>query len=335
MAPPWLRRRTADEEEDALAGAMRGGREGGAEAEPGTAADPPPSPPSSSATGLLNGCESASGCRLATGVPADAAARAIQKRLAAALVLALLFVGVELAGGLIAHSLAVVADAAHMMSDAVGLVTALVAARVGAKAAAAGGGHTFGFHRVEVLGALASTVLTYIVTTVLVVEAASRFKEPEGVDGKVMCLTALAGVGVNVAMLAILGPHHHHGHAHDHGHGEAENPADADAHADASPDGRHHHHHHHPGSINLRGAFVHVLGDCVQSLGVVAVRGERGSEVGGRLFRALGPASTSPPSPGRRRHLGQTRQTGRSGPRAHPPVCRPRRLHHGPPHARH
>ena len=138
-----------------------------------------------------NGCKTESRCRLAAGASADpgaaaaAAAKSTQRRLLAAFVLCVAFVAAEFAGGALANSLAVMSDAAHMLSDAAGLATALVAARVGAAAAGASGGFSFGYARVEVLGALVSTVLTYIVTAVLVVEAVGRFKTPDDVDGKV------------------------------------------------------------------------------------------------------------------------------------------------------
>ena len=138
-----------------------------------------------------NGCKAESRCRLAAGASADpgsaaaAAAKSTQRRLLAAFLLCVAFVAAEFAGGALANSLAVMSDAAHMLSDAAGLATALVAARVGAAAARASGGFSFGYARVEVLGALVSTVLTYIVTAVLVVEAVGRFKNPDDVDGKV------------------------------------------------------------------------------------------------------------------------------------------------------
>lgn len=247
---------------------------------------------------VANSCRGSAGCALAAGTAPTASSRAAQRRLAAALALACVFVVAEFVGGALAHSLAVVSDAAHMLSDAAGLATALAAARVGAKAAAAGGGHTYGYHRVEVLGALSSTFITYIVTTVLVVEAASRFKSPEGVDGRTMTIMGAAAVAFNFVMLAVLGPdnHHHghgHGHSHDHGHavhdaahdaadhdhgaeggdhsahaarGDGAAPRDHAAHANGD---RGHGHGHSHSSINMRGAFIHVLGDCVQSVGVV------------------------------------------------------------------
>lgn len=138
-----------------------------------------------------NGCKAESRCRLAAGASSDpgstaaTAAARTQRRLLAAFILCVVFVCAEFAGGALANSLAVMSDAAHMLSDAAGLATALVAARVGAAAAKASGGFSFGYARVEVLGALASTVLTYIVTAVLVVEAVGRFKKPDDVDGKV------------------------------------------------------------------------------------------------------------------------------------------------------
>ena len=140
----------------------------------------------------------------------------VQRRLIAGLVIAAAFMLVEAVGGFWAHSIAIWTDAAHLLSDVSGFAVALVASRVAARAAA--GDHTFGYHRVEVLGALASVAMTWFVTGVLVIEAAGRIAKPKPVDGRLMFILAAVGVGVNLLLMAVLGGHHHHGPGgHDHG----------------------------------------------------------------------------------------------------------------------
>jgi len=140
---------------------------------------------------------------------------------------------------------------------------------------------TFGFHRAEILGALVSVLLIWVLTGVLVYEAVDRIQNPTDVDGKLMFIVASAGLGVNIVMGFILfqadvvhshglggGHGHSHGVAgHDHGHGE--NDA-AHAHGDdADDEGTLLARPKTPQNINVRAAFIHVLGDVIQSIGVM------------------------------------------------------------------
>ncbi|EFN51913.1 hypothetical protein CHLNCDRAFT_37115 [Chlorella variabilis] len=150
----------------------------------------------------------------------------IQQKLIAALCLAFVFMIVEVVGGLMAHSLAIITDAAHLLSDVSGFAVAVLAA-VWAKRKSQEH-FSYGYHRVEVLGALASVMTVWLVTGLLLFEAIQRIITPEPVNGKLMFIIAVVGVGVNVVMLAILGHNHGpgsscshshgNGHSHDHGH---------------------------------------------------------------------------------------------------------------------
>lgn len=157
---------------------------------------------------LADGDRGSSGacvCHLAGGpTPEEAAeSKRIQRRLLAALLLALAFMAAEVAGGLWAHSLAILTDAAHLLSDSTGFLVAVLAAAWAKRAAPA---HlSFGYHRVEVLGALASVLAVWVVTINLLVEAVRRIITPEPVDGKIMFIVAVAGVGVNLLMMLVLG----------------------------------------------------------------------------------------------------------------------------------
>eukprot|EP00884_Botryococcus_braunii_P013262 jgi/Botrbrau1/21937/Bobra.0249s0060.1 len=156
-------------------------------------------------------------CRLADGSERSTQkATLIQRKLWAAIVIAVVFMIIEVVGGLLANSLAIMTDAAHLLSDVSGFAVAIFAAyTVTLKSSSS---HTFGYHRVEVLGALASVLSTWLVTGILVYEAIARVINPVEVNGKLMFLLAAVGVLVNVLLFAILGGHGHshagHGHCH-------------------------------------------------------------------------------------------------------------------------
>jgi len=176
-------------------------------------------------------------CFLQGGEVTSAPQRQIQNKLLAALVLCLIFMALELVGGYFAHSVAILADAAHMMSDAAGFAISLFAAW-----AVTWRGHSaysFGFHRAEIIGALLSTLMIWGVTGALVWEAILRILNPEPVNGKLMFIVACAGILCNIAIGLVLGGHHHHGlasHSHEggcsgHGHSHSHHGHSHAAHA--------------------------------------------------------------------------------------------------------
>ncbi|MEU7869944.1 cation diffusion facilitator family transporter [Dactylosporangium sp. NPDC049140] len=115
--------------------------------------------------------------------------------------LALGLIGVFMAGevviGLIARSLALLSDAAHMLTDAGAIVLALVAMRLAARPPK--GGYTFGLKRAEILSAQANGLTMLILGVVLGVEAVRRLIHPPAVTGGLVLVTALAGIAVNLA----------------------------------------------------------------------------------------------------------------------------------------
>ena len=158
--------------------------------------------------------------------------------LAWTLVLVLVYMVAEVIGGLLTNSLALLADAGHMLSDAGSLGLALFAMWVARKPRSAG--KTFGYHRTEILAALANGLTLVVVAVFIVIEAWERFESPQPVDGSTMMWIAVGGLIVNLAGLKIL----HAGHGHD---GD---------------------------SLNLKGAWLHVLADTlgsVQAIGAGAL----------------------------------------------------------------
>ncbi|HZU19313.1 MAG TPA: cation diffusion facilitator family transporter [Candidatus Dormibacteraeota bacterium] len=103
---------------------------------------------------------------------------------------------VEAVAGVLAHSLALLSDAAHMVADAGALLLSLVALRLAARPPA--GGLTYGLKRAEILSALANGATLYLLAAAIVVEAVRRLLQPPEVQGASMLGVALAGVAVNL-----------------------------------------------------------------------------------------------------------------------------------------
>lgn len=126
--------------------------------------------------------------------------------------LCMTFMICEVIGGFMANSLAVMTDAAHLLSDLAGFLISIFALWLAQRAPTSR--LSFGFHRAEILGALISVILIWLLTGVLVYEAAYRIQHPEDVNGKLMFIVAAIGLCVNFAMGAVL---HQAGVPHSHG----------------------------------------------------------------------------------------------------------------------
>jgi cobalt-zinc-cadmium efflux system protein len=122
--------------------------------------------------------------------------------LRSALALIVVFMLAEITVAVLASSLALLSDAAHMLTDAAALGVALVAARLAARPA--GGTMTYGLGRAEILSAQANGVTLLILSVVIVVDALRRLVTPLHVDGLPVLIVALVGVVVNLAVAAIL-----------------------------------------------------------------------------------------------------------------------------------
>ncbi|MET9322346.1 cation diffusion facilitator family transporter [Streptomyces sp. NPDC003038] len=127
------------------------------------------------------------------GVSADADRR----WLAIALILICAFMAIEVVVGVLANSLALISDAAHMLTDAVSIILALIAMRLAARPAR--GGYTYGLKRAEILSAQANGLTLFLLAIWLTYEAVRRLADPPPVEGGLVVVTALAGIAVNVA----------------------------------------------------------------------------------------------------------------------------------------
>ncbi|PNE36558.1 MULTISPECIES: cation diffusion facilitator family transporter [Streptomyces] len=116
--------------------------------------------------------------------------------LRAALILLTAYMAVEVVIGVLAQSLALISDAAHMLTDAVSIVLALVAMRLAAKPAR--GGYTYGLKRAEILSAQANGITLLVLSVWLAYEAVQRLISPPEVTGGLVVITALSGVVINL-----------------------------------------------------------------------------------------------------------------------------------------
>lgn len=160
-----------------------------------------------------------------------------RQRIGWALTLTSTFMVVEAIGGLVSGSLALLADAAHMLTDTAALALAWLAARLAERPADRL--RSYGYHRIQILAAFVNGVAFLALVVWIAVEAAQRLLAPQPVWGTVMFGVAMAGLLVNLVVFRVL-----HGGGHEHAH-----------------------------DLNLRGALVHVLGDLFGSVGAIVAAG--------------------------------------------------------------
>jgi cobalt-zinc-cadmium efflux system protein len=132
------------------------------------------------------------------GAPVDAD----RGKLRIALALILGFMAAEVVAGILANSLALLSDAAHMLTDAAAIGLSLVALRLSRRPAA--GAMTFGLKRVEILSAQVNGITLLVLAAVIAIEAVRRLIDPPGVEGGLVLAVALAGIVVNLAATMVL-----------------------------------------------------------------------------------------------------------------------------------
>lgn len=127
------------------------------------------------------------------------------------------FIIVELLGGYFANSVAIISDAAHLFSDLISFGLSILSLYIAKKAPDAK--YSFGYHRAEILGAMTSTIIIWILTLFLLQEAYERLINPHTIDANIMLITAVIGLFCNMVMISILhsDPNGHHNCSHSHG----------------------------------------------------------------------------------------------------------------------
>lgn len=153
-----------------------------------------------------------------------------KRRLAVVLGLTTMYLAAEVIGGLLTGSLALLADAGHMLTDVAGLGLALLAIRFAERPATPE--RTYGYYRVEILAALANAVVLIGISLYVLYEAYERFRNPPEVQSGAMLLVALVGLVINIIGIVILRA------------GARE-------------------------SLNMKGAYFEVLSDLLTSIGVI------------------------------------------------------------------
>jgi cobalt-zinc-cadmium efflux system protein len=141
------------------------------------------------------------------------------------------FMVAEVVAGILTNSLALISDAAHMLTDAAALAIALSAVRIGKRAADAS--RTFGYYRFEILAAAFNALMLFAVAIYILVEAYGRFKNPPQVQEGAMMAVAILGLIVNLVSMKLL-----------------QSGKDA--------------------SLNIKGAYLEVWSDMLGSIGVIA-----------------------------------------------------------------
>ena len=153
-----------------------------------------------------------------------------RRRLTLALAITAVVMVVEFSGGWLSGSLALLADAAHMLADVAALGLALVAAWIAQRPATPE--RSFGFMRLEILAALVNGAVLFAIAIGIGIEAWQRLRVPQLVNGALLLAVAAVGLVANLAATVVL----HRGHEH---------------------------------SLNQRGAYLHVLGDLLGSVGAL------------------------------------------------------------------
>lgn len=125
-----------------------------------------------------------------------------KRRLAIVFGLTALYLVAEVIGGLLTHSLALLADAGHTLIDVAGLGLALFAIKFAERPATPE--RTYGYYRVEILAALTNAVVLIGISVYILYEAYERFQNPLEVASKTMLIVATIGLGVNIVGLLIL-----------------------------------------------------------------------------------------------------------------------------------
>lgn len=163
--------------------------------------------------------------------PSETTDRGNEKRLLQAFIVTAGFMLVEAIGGVVSGSLALLADAGHMLTDSAALLFALLAVRFASRPPNTR--HTFGWLRLTTLAAFVNAIALVVITILIVWEAIQRFNHPQPVAGTTMMVIAVAGLLANILAFWIL----HRG-------SEASN-------------------------LNVRAAALHVLGDLLGSVGAI------------------------------------------------------------------
>lgn len=151
------------------------------------------------------------------------------KRLFISLIITLFIFSIELAGGIISNSLALLSDAGHVLTDSFAIILSLIASIISRKPS--GKKATYGYQKIGILAALINGVTLVAIATMILIEGYNRLINPPEIKSDVMLSIAIFGFFGNLAMAIILG------HRHE--------------------------------DLNVKSAWFHVIGDAISSIGVI------------------------------------------------------------------
>ena len=154
---------------------------------------------------------------------------ATERRLVLSFILTFFILIMEVIGGMLSNSLALLSDAGHMLTDVFAIGLTLIAVRIGQRPADYRA--TYGYQRIGLLAALINGSSLVVIAIFILIEAYRRFKSPPEIGSSVMLAVAVAGLLGNLLMAWILGTRHH--------------------------------------DLNMKSVWLHVLGDTLSSVGVI------------------------------------------------------------------
>ena len=164
----------------------------------------------------------------------------VSKRLRIAIPLTASIFLIEFIGGIWSGSLALLSDSLHVLFDATALILSYVAIVMAARPAT--DRHSYGLHRMEILAALINGLVLFATSGWILYESVERFLNPQGIHTAGMLLIAAVGFAVNLAVTFLLHQHHHH-------------------------------------DLNVRSAYLHVLGDTLASAAVIGAWSRNMSDI--------------------------------------------------------
>ncbi|MDP7556993.1 MAG: cation diffusion facilitator family transporter [Nitrospinaceae bacterium] len=156
----------------------------------------------------------------------------VQKRLKLAVLLTFSILCVEVVGGILANSLALLSDAAHMLADVLSLCLSWFALKIARLPS--NGEKTYGYHRIEILASVVNGLMLILMACGILYEALQRYQSPPSVNSEMVMVVAAIGLAANLIVIYYLKDPFQHTH-----------------------------------DLNLKSAFFHVLGDLIASVGVL------------------------------------------------------------------
>lgn len=180
------------------------------------------------------------------------------KKISTIFVFIAVFMTIELWGHIKTRSLSLLADAIHLLVDISGFIVSIITLRLSKRKPDTK--MTFGYGRAEIIGALFSVFFIWAAVLYLMAESIHKYLHPKEIDGKTFLIIAIAGLFVNIVCIIVL--HFDGGHCHHHGaiNGGCAHLSDNNESSCKRSEKK---------NLNMRATYIHVIGDIIQSVGVL------------------------------------------------------------------